>query len=110
MLLLEEERLRLIEEKELVRLIEAERKAFLVDQRRGHDAEVKELVAQSENQLKQRRPRRNRMRGMRNFVRRQIKRDNKKLGHARNIAAHGLPKVKRIAKDANVGMRRDGEN
>ena len=35
MLLLEEERLRLIEEKELVRLMEAERKAFLVDQRRA---------------------------------------------------------------------------
>ena len=50
-LLLEEERLRLIEEKELARLMEAERKAFLGVQRRAHEAEVKELVAQSENQL-----------------------------------------------------------
>ena len=51
MLLLEGESLRLIDEKELVRLVEAERKAFLVDQRRAHEAELKGLVAQSENQL-----------------------------------------------------------
>ena len=49
LLQLEEERLRLIEEKELVRLMEAERKAFSVDRRRAHEAEVKELV--SEKQL-----------------------------------------------------------
>ena len=34
-----------------LRLKEAERKAFFVDQRRAHDAEVEELVAQSENQF-----------------------------------------------------------
>ena len=42
---------RLIEEKELVRLMETERKSVFVDQKRVHDAEVKELVAQSENRL-----------------------------------------------------------
>ena len=51
LLLLEEERLRLIEEKELVRLMEAERKAFIADQRRGHEAEVKELVVKSNTML-----------------------------------------------------------
>ena len=50
-MLLEGKRLRLIEEKELVRLMEAERKVFLVDQRRAQEAELMELVTQSENQL-----------------------------------------------------------
>ena len=41
----------------LVRLMEAERRAFPADQRRAHEAEVKESVAQSENQLHMDRPR-----------------------------------------------------
>ena len=61
LLLLEEGGSRLIEEKELVRLMEAERKAFLLDQRRAHDAEVKELVAQSENQLPHREAKKGRL-------------------------------------------------
>ena len=69
-LLLEEERLRLIEEKELVRLMETERKAFLVDQRKAHEAEVKELVAQSENQLTHREDQEGRLEHAESTVRR----------------------------------------
>ena len=67
---LKRKRLSLTEEKELVRLMEAERKAFLVAQRRAHEAEVKELVVQSENQLTHRKAQEGRWEHAESIVRR----------------------------------------
>ena len=121
LLLLEEERLRLIEEKELLRLMEAEREAFLVDQRRAHEAEVKELVARSENQLTHRKAQEGRLEHAESTVRRleqevkELESMIKKVGliqikrEETDPAMREASKVERIVKDASVGMRRECE-
>ena len=62
--------MRLLEEKELVRLTEAERKAFIADQRRADEAEVEELVAESEKQLTHREAQERRLKHAESTVRR----------------------------------------